>query len=182
MSPIDWTDVNAKLPTGKGDEDKAARKKMFQEFDSNKNGLLSLAEIDKGIRDVLKIDAIFDAKQAIMRAFQIAKQSKPSKRGKIGDDYVELREFRYFLLSLRQYLEYWEAFRRTDENQDQKIELAEFIANQSKVETWVGEIDANFEYKRLDGNKRGYVTFDEFCQWAINKNLDLEDDDDNIRQ
>ena len=35
----------------------------------NGNGYLSLAEIDKGIRDTLKSDALFDAKPAIMRAF-----------------------------------------------------------------------------------------------------------------
>lgn len=60
-------------------------------MDPNGNGILSLAEVDKGVRDALKIDALFDAKPAIMRAFQIAKKSKPSKRGKVGDDYIELR-------------------------------------------------------------------------------------------
>ena len=35
----------------------------------NGNGFLSLAEVDKGVRDALKSDTLFDAKPAIMRAF-----------------------------------------------------------------------------------------------------------------
>jgi len=46
---------------------------MFDEFDPNGNGLLSLAEVDKGIIDVLNIKAFFDAKPAIIRAFNYAK-------------------------------------------------------------------------------------------------------------
>ena len=42
---------------------------MFKEMDPNGNGILSSAEIDKGVRDVLKMGKIFDAKPAIMKAF-----------------------------------------------------------------------------------------------------------------
>ena len=42
---------------------------MFKDFDPNSNGYLSLAEIDKGIRDVLNLDELFDCKPAIMRAY-----------------------------------------------------------------------------------------------------------------
>ena len=49
--------------------------------------------------------------QAIMRAFQISKESKKSK-SEVGDDYIEKREFKFFLSSLRQYFEYYEAFSR----------------------------------------------------------------------
>ena len=44
-------------------------------MDVNNNGILSLAEIDKGIRDALNIDELFNCKPAIMRAFQAAKDS-----------------------------------------------------------------------------------------------------------
>ena len=179
---INWTEINSKLPTGKDDGSKGRRKKMFRDFDPNGNGVLSLAEVDKGIRDVLKIDQIFDAKSAIMRAFQIAKNSQKSKRGQVGDDYIELREFKFFLLSLRQYFEYWEAFRRADENFDKRISLNEFVSQKDTIEKWVGPINAEEEFKKIDTNNGGFVLFDEFCKWAITKNLDLEDDDDDIAQ
>jgi hypothetical protein len=50
--------VFAKLPTGTSAEEKAARDRLFQQFDPNGNGFLSLVEIDKGIRDVLGLDVV----------------------------------------------------------------------------------------------------------------------------
>lgn len=182
MAEIDWTAINEKLPTGKSPEEKAARKKMFREFDPNGNGVVSLAETDKAIRDVLQIDEMFDAKPAIMRAFQIAKDSKRSKRGEVGDDYIELREFKFFLLSLRQYFEYWQAFSRVDADNDRRINLVEFVDNKEKIEKWVGPIDAEEEFKAIDTNGGGIILFDEFCKWAITRSLDLEDDDDDIEE
>ena len=38
---------------------------MLKMFDPNNNGYLSLVEVDKGIRDVLCIDEMFDLKSAI---------------------------------------------------------------------------------------------------------------------
>ena len=42
-------------------------------MDINGNGFLSLAEVDKGLRDVLKTDDIFDCKPCIIRAFNASK-------------------------------------------------------------------------------------------------------------
>jgi len=182
MADIDWTAINAKLPTARNAEDKAARKKMFREFDPNGNGVLSLAETDKAIRDVLGLDGIFDAKPAIMRAFQIAKGCTKSVRGKQGDSYIEFKEFKFFLLSLRQYFEYWVAFCRTDADGDKRINLEEFVAAKDKLEAWVGPIDAEAAFNEIDTNNGGIILFDEFCKWAITKNLDLEDDDDDVAE
>ena len=85
----------------------------------NGNGYLSLAEVDKGIRDILNCDQLFDAKPAIMRAFQYAKDYTPSKDGKgYGDDYIEKSEFRVFLIALRQRFEYFQAFNKIDTGND----------------------------------------------------------------
>lgn len=178
MAEIDWVAINAKLPHKKTAEEKAARKMMFQQFDPNGNGILSLAEVDKAMRDVLNMGELFDAKPAIMRAFQIAKNCTKSSRGKQGDDYIEFREFRYFLQALRQYFEYWVAFCRTDTDGDRRIDLQEFKAARDKLEVWVGPIDCEAAFSEIDTNKGGHILFDEFCQWAITKNLDLEDDVD----
>ena len=77
-------------------------------MDMNGNGLLSLAEIDKGVRDEIKVQELFDAKPAIIRAFVFAKNYCPAKdRGskaknnKYADDYIEKNEFRVFLVALR---------------------------------------------------------------------------------
>lgn len=62
----------AKIPLGDTPEDNKARLELFKGFDMNCNGYLSLAEIDKGIRDVLEIPELFDAKPVIMRAYKAA--------------------------------------------------------------------------------------------------------------
>ena len=59
---------------------------------------MAMAEIDKGIRDVLELDQIFDSKSVILRAFQ---DSKASNAGG-NDEYIGKKEFRVFLTKLRQ--------------------------------------------------------------------------------
>lgn len=174
---IDWDAIHDKLPTATSDEDKARRKQMFKDFD-NGNGILSLAEVDGAVRSVLMIDEVFDAKPAIMRAFKMAKGKYESKRGKTGDDYIERREFKFFLISLRQSFEYHVAFDRIDVDDDKRIDLREFKSAQETAQKWVGKFDAEVEFKKIDKNGGGFILFDEFCTWAISKSLDLEDDDD----
>ena len=77
---IDWAQVNSKLPYEKTSEAKAQRDQLWQGIDANGNGYLSLAEVDRGVRDVLGLeDSLFDAKPAIMRAFQAAKNAVTQK-------------------------------------------------------------------------------------------------------
>ena len=56
---------------------------MFKDFDPNGNGHLSLAEVDKNIRDVLKIKVLFDSKPAVIKAFNFAK-SRGENNGEVG--------------------------------------------------------------------------------------------------
>ena len=63
---------------------------------------------------------MFDAKPAILRAYYASKDKAKAKT-KYSDDYVTFSEFRYFLLSLRMYFEYFMAFARVDTNDDRRI-------------------------------------------------------------
>lgn len=99
---------------------------MFRLFDPNGNKYLSLAEVDKGIRDILRLDQVFNCKKPIIRAFQAAKNCHKSSN-KYGADYIELIEFKYFLLYLRQYFEYWVMFDKIDTSDDNRIEYKEFV-------------------------------------------------------
>ena len=125
---INWDEISAKLPCKKQDpEEKQARLKIWNAMDNNGNGYLSLAEIDKGVRDVLQCDDMFDAKPAIMWAFKFAIDFCPDKpNNKYGTDYMEKSEFRVFLLALRQRFEYLQAFKRIDSGNDGRIDLEEF--------------------------------------------------------
>lgn len=50
---INWELINSKLPVKNTEDDRKKRVAMFKLFDPNGNKYLSLAEVDKGIRDIL---------------------------------------------------------------------------------------------------------------------------------
>jgi Ca2+-binding EF-hand superfamily protein len=178
---VNWAEMRDKLPTKKTDEEKAKRMELFARFDPNGNGYLSLAEVDKGCRDVLALHDLFDAKPVIMRAFQAAKSvnDKRNKKGSNGPDYIEKCEFRLFLVYLRQYFEVWQMFEQTDQGGDRRVDLSEFKAALGKIAEWGLQIDdPEAEFKKIDTNGGGQILFDEFAAWALAKHLDLVEDDD----
>ena len=129
LSQIDWQSLSSKLPSQRTPEQTELRKRLFRQIDENGNGLVSLAELDKGVRDVLQCPEIFQAKPAIARAFHAAKDVKQSRGDNDDDsgaDYIEASEFRLFLLFLRQFFEYYVMFCRFDTNGDFKLTQEEF--------------------------------------------------------
>merc|ERR1712025_794765 len=180
MGMVNWLEINEKLPFDKTNEEKAKRRELFKQFDPNGNGYLSLAEVDKGMRDVLQSDELFDCKPAVNRSFHFAK-NKSQGENKYGDDLLEFREFRLFLQTLRQYFEYFQAFERIDTGDDNRVSKEEFTSDKIKacLETWVGPIeDLGAEFEAIDTNSGGQILFTEFVDWALEKNLDIEDDID----
>ncbi|KAI1338001.1 flagellar calcium-binding protein-like protein TB-44A [Xylariaceae sp. FL0016] len=174
---INWDKVNSQLPYEKDPAAKAQRDDLWNRIDVNGNGYLSLAEVDKGIRDELALTSLYDAKPAIMRAFQAAKRAVKTKSPR-GGDYVERPEFRLLLLYLREYFELFRAFERVDTGDDRRVDFQEFVKARPLVEKWVGPLpDYEDEFAKIDKNGGGQVLFDEFAEWAIAKKLDLEDDD-----
>ena len=175
---FDWDKLISKLPVAKNAEERKKRREMFSAIDMNGNGYVSLAEIDRGIQDVLNLPEVFNCKKPIMRAFQAAK-TKYKAKSKYSDDYIEWMEFRIFLVYLRQYFEYWVMFERVDASGDHKISLDEFKKAIPTMKKWgVVITDPVKEFKKIAKNGGGSIMFDEFCTYAIQKNLDLEDDDD----
>lgn len=175
---IDWADVAKKLPWGTDEESVKRRKKLFKVFDPNGNGLLSLAEVDKGVGEDLKMGDVI-CKAVIMRAYQAAKTFNQSESKAANDDYIDFTEFRTLLLYLRQYLELWVMFEAIDTNKDKRIDASEFAAAAKLVETWGMTIKDPAEvFAEIDVDGGGMILFDEFADWAIKKQLDLPDDDD----
>jgi len=143
----------------------------------NGNGYLSLAEVDKGMRDVIQLPELFDLKPVMLRAFNAAKAKVPGS-SKYADDYVTKSEYRWLLKYLRIYYEYWVAFDRIDAGGDRRVDYSEFLAAKTRLETWgINMSNPDASWKECDKNGGGQVLFDEFSEWAIKKGLDLEDDD-----
>ena len=175
---FDWDAFLNKLPIRKTDAERAERKKLWNAIDMNGNGFVSLAEFDRGVRDVLGLPEIFIQKKVLFRAFQAARKKIKGKAKQSGD-YVEWLEFRYILIYLREYFEFYVMFCRVDSSDDFKVNLAEFKKAIPTLAKWGVKIsDPAAEFKSIDKNNSGNLMFDEFCEYAIQKNLDIEDDDD----
>jgi Ca2+-binding EF-hand superfamily protein len=79
---------------------------------------------------------------------------------------------------LRQYYEYWIAFNRIDSDSDRRISKDEFTKALPTIKKWGLTIpNPSQTFAEIDTDKAGMILFDEFCEWAIKKNLDLDDDD-----
>ena len=89
QQPI-WEELHNKLPWHLTDEQKKSRMKMWKEFDVNGNGILSLAEIERGMKEVVKIPELFDLKPVITKAFNTARNKSKSTAQKSydADDYI----------------------------------------------------------------------------------------------
>lgn len=162
-----WKHIVSMLPYKKNDEIQQNRRDLlFNDFDGNANGFLSLAEVDKGLRDVLKLPELFNVKPVIMRAFQASKNVHTLGRAKqlstaaarnggwrkggfsagrplSGEDYVERSEFRLLLRYLLQYFELYLMFEEIDGSDDggdgvddRRISLSEFTASFPLLQSW----------------------------------------------
>ena len=173
----DWEGLIQRLPVKKTVEDRTKRLQLWKAIDMNGNGFVSLAEFDRGVRDVLNLPNIFSLKKVLIRAFNASKE-KIKGKSKHSKDYVEWLEFRILLVYLRQYFEYYVMFCRIDTSDDFKIDFNEFKKALPTLEKWGVKItDPKAEFKKIDENNSGSIMFEEFCEFAIKKNLDLEDDD-----
>ena len=184
---VDWAEIRERLPYGNSKEERKKRRQMWKYIDVNGNGFVSLAEMDKGLRDVIQLDHLFDAKKVTMRAFQNSRNAekqnankwKNKQYKKYSEDYIERNELRYILKYIRRYFEYWVAFARLSDN-NKSLKLDEFIAGKDELEKWVGPIDdAEAVFNEIDANGGGKILFSEWVEWAEKIKLDIDDDDDN---
>ena len=100
-------------------------------------------------------------------------------RTKHSDDYLTFPEFRIFLQYLRMYFELFQAFARLDTGDDRRMDIDEFKAGIDNLADWgISVDDPEAEFAAIDKSGGGQVLFGEFCEWAIPRGLDLEDDGD----
>lgn len=82
------------------------------------------------------------------------------------------------LVYLQRYFELFAIFKCIDHGFDQRIDLAEFTRAAKAMREW-GVIVRNptAEFKKIDRNGGGQLLFDEFSRWALQRGLELIDDE-----
>ena len=160
----------AQIPIDSSAESIAARKKIFRDFDVNGNAWLSLAEIDKGLRDVLEMPELFDAKPVIMRAYQ-ASLKKVRSTNPLTEGLVSRGAFKFTLIYLRFYYELWEDFQTMDVDGERRINLQEFLSGVDTLRNqWnmkIEDPEATFKELLAKNNAEANITFTEFCDYVI---------------
>ena len=139
----------------------AERKALFMKLDPNGNGMLSLAELDRG---VVMLWPSFNNKPAIMRAYKAADRN--------GTGFIAKGEFEYFLRFLQYYNNMWMKFSKIDSSADRRVTLDE-LTNASSV-LGISSVEAASAFRQMDRNSGGYVLFDEFAMWMAKNKTDSE--------
>ena len=149
---------------------KEAVNAAFDRMDSNGNGGLSLAEIDKA---VIELYPGYDHKPALMRAYKAADVS--------GDGFIGRREFRKLLHYLVYFNDLFEKFEDIDSDHDRKLSLVEFSRATALVGHPMPPEEVAAEFAEMDGDGGGCVLFDEFCVWCAHRHLgEYEDGDEEL--
>ena len=176
----DWDELIKKLPVAKTEEDRKKRLKLWKKINEYGNGYISFKRLNYQLEKYLNLPIIIQNTEPVKLAFNAACDKYSSYGIKKEDNLIEWMEFRIFLVYLRQYFEYWIMFEKIDNSEDYKINLAEFKKAIPQMKNWgveINEANAEKEFKSIDINNEGFISFEEFCSFAIKRSLDLEEDD-----
>merc|ERR1719379_2943776 len=150
--------------------------KLWRKLDYNGNNVVSLAEIDKMVVELVQAGVWPDwlnNKPALMRAYK-----KTTLKDGNGDDWVQKGEFHALLLNIFWFNKLWLIFKEMADDgtgADRRMNAEEFVQNINKVGLSLTEQEARAEFAKMDANNGGQVLFVEFCAW-IRKRVNPDDD------
>ena len=166
-----------KLPVETTEAARKERLKLWNKINEYGNGYISYKRLDTQLSKYLKLPLSIREKGPMRLAFNAACNRYAKKGANANDGLLEWMEFRIFLVYLRQYFEYYVMFIEIDKSGDHKVSLEEFKKAVPTMKTFNVEVkDPEKEFKTIDKDGSGAISFKEFCTYAIEKSLNLEDD------
>ena len=176
----DWEALKKKLPVEKTKEDRKNRLNLWKKLNEYGNGYISFKRLNVQLTNHLHLSEIIRNKGPIKLAFDAACNKYERNGINKDDNLLEWMEFRIFLVYLRQYFEYFIMFQKVDSSEDLRISFDEFKKAIPLMKNWGVEIkdnEAEKEYNKIKTENEEDISFEDFCNFAIQKSLDLEDDD-----
>ena len=127
---------------------------MWNTFDFNGSGTLSLAEIDRAC--LVALPQFYKHKSVLMRAYKAADKS--------NDGYIEFSEFEGLIKLLVYYEKVWEKFEKLDKSGDRRLTFDELKEGHDILGLpRPSDLELKQVFDEMDENHGGYVLFDEFC-------------------
>jgi len=145
---------------GLTDED--CLKQMWRKLDKNGDDVVDLDEITLFVNDLVKSGVwpnFMNCKVALERAF---KQTLADELGEHGDS-VEKEDFHALLLNIFWFTKLDEIFQEIDTDDDDRLDLQEFIEGMKHLGVPLSAQDAEREFQQVDQDSGGTVDFGEFC-------------------
>jgi len=182
----------------KNDAGRQLRILQWKHADSNASGMVSLAECDLWVKDILVSKCIKGEGERIWsryrrcfihafnRAKDVAENTEIDGVNATSDDYVEQKEFRLLIGYLCVYVVMFDAFQvidggtaGIDENDDFRIELSEWLAGYLKVTDHSLAGLQDFEdpkeiFEEMDNDGRGMVLLGEWCRYLAAKEVESD--------
>eukprot|EP01059_Diplonema_ambulator_P034133 TRINITY_DN7492_c0_g1_i1.p1 TRINITY_DN7492_c0_g1~~TRINITY_DN7492_c0_g1_i1.p1 ORF type:complete len:703 (+),score=150.18 TRINITY_DN7492_c0_g1_i1:675-2783(+) len=153
------------LPTGFDDSSQELRMQLFEDFDMTGTGKLCLAEISRGVRDVLGLGEVFgECKYAVMSAFRAGTKDSV-------DGLISKRQFRTVLCVLQSYLDLYKLFQTMTVGET--VSLRSWCSSVGRLTAFGIRItDPEVDYHKITGG-RGTMHFSEFADWAMDKDTPM---------
>lgn len=142
----------------------ASIKQLWKKLDYNGNNVVSLAEIDKMVVELVAGGTWpqwLNNKPALMRAYK-----KTILKDGDGDDWVEKHEFHALLLNIFWFNRLWQVFDAIDTGDDRRMDVNEFVGGMGKLGLHLSQQEAQQEFAKIDQNHGGQVLFVEFCAYV----------------
>lgn len=173
----DWKKLMDKMPVDKTPEAAQRRKKIWDEMNAHNNGSVSMKKMTKDMEKYLGLPKKVLEKGCLEKAYKNA-SNKVKTEQKGDDNFIQFAEFRIFLVYLKQYFEYWVLFENLGGG-NMTLTLDQLKNATSILESYGVKIkDPEKEFKTIDKDGSGKLSFDEFADWAIAKELEIEPETD----
>lgn len=174
----EWQKLMNKMPVDKTEASAKRRKEIWDEMNAHNNGSVSMKKMSKDMEKYLGLPKKVTDKGCLEKAYNNAKNKVKTKVA--GDDnFIQFGEFRIFLVYLKQYFEYWVMFENLGGGKTMTLTLDQLKESKKILESYGVKIkNPDAEFKAIDKDKSGKLSFDEFADYAIAKELEIEPEDD----
>jgi len=138
-------------------------KSLWKRLDYNGNNIVSLAEIDKMVVEMVSggtWPAWLNNKPALMRAYK-----KTINEDNGDGDWVHKHQFHGLMLNIFWFNKLFQIFQVMDGN-DRRMDIREFTAGMSQLGLNLSGAEATEEFNKMDSNHGGQVLFVEFCAYV----------------